>query len=370
MYHGLFRRNLPELWKLHDNIDLNEKAVYILSLQDMHSGSTPSGGTLTASRVIDDSRNWLEFPPIKQLLLEYICTSYQLLVLKQATKKQHKLYAKLVSDFHDVAKANGYSVAKSANDQSILKHLRVFFRYRFQKARKQLQSMKMATESEDQKISLQSLIRQAESVDFANPRPELVVAMAKDADITSNSSYENGRLSHPIMVDKSNVSSFIRNNSGILVQEKDSYHSKGVFRDDTMPPQSTSRKRSASPGPQKYRSSLSEKPKTILREPKIARRSIVSPGSQSIDILSPDIVMYGNMPAKQSVEAVSKNFERSVIEGFAPLKTLELLKTDQTVPRNGITKNCLPFCLLDSTSERVDQVEINTRNALEVSFSD
>jgi hypothetical protein len=45
-----------------------------------------------------------------------------------------------------------------------------------------------------------------------------------------------------------------------------------------------------------------------------------------------------------------------------------LLQAHQTLPLKGTTETCLPFCLLDGTSERINQAQTNPQNALEVSF--
>jgi hypothetical protein len=348
MYHGLFHRDFPELWKLHDNKDLREKAVYVLSLQRLQTGITLNSATVTISGVIDDSCLWLEFPPVKQLLFDCICTNYQLLVLTKTSQRQHKLYAKFISDLHVVIQANGYSVAESVNDQVVMKHLRVYFKSQFQKARKLLEAMKSA-ESRNQKHALQSLIGYAESIDFANPKPELFSATRMESE---KKFHQKGKLAHTEMVDKDDASlPTIGANTVIPPQDLDSSHAQCDFLDDTLPSQSTCRKRSASSGPQKSRCRLNRKGKADLRNSKGAGLSIVASGSHAIDVPSPENASRIITPAKQTVAVVSNNFEQSVLEGLAPQNAVPLRPVRQTLPLNVPKENCLPCCMLDGASE-------------------
>lgn len=371
MYHGLFHRDFPELWKLHSNQDLNEKVVYCLSLRQL-CASTMNGGTVTAARFIDESNDWLEFPLFKQLLFESIRTSYRLLILTQVTKKQREVYAKLISVFHDVAKANGYSIAESVDDKLILKHLRVFFRSHFQLARKLLQTLKSVSDSEDQKHYLKSLIQDAEAVDFDNPSPELVYTTSK-ATVDAPSSSQNVTSAIPKTVVNDRDASFDDANAVVSAASISSSPTECEAQSTSTFSHSRSRKRRAESQVRKLQLSSSKKSRTgISLVSTRARRSVVSPGSQSIDFRAPEIAQGTRTTGKQ--HATTPNSERTIVEALPRPNVIGLLQAgqgpqrQQTQPRNGITEESLPFRLLDDTNGSVGQSQTSSQSALEVSL--
>ncbi|KAL3919740.1 MAG: hypothetical protein SGILL_003600, partial [Bacillariaceae sp.] len=165
MFHGLFHRDFPDLWKLHEDNDLTEKVEYCLS-QDkklleelMEDGEAKSSSGSTKDKI-----TWKEFPALENFLYTSIGEHFVLLSAN-STKLQRELYKTLTQKALEIAKTESYKLDESIDDLELLSCLRSFFRPHFVKVRKQVQFMKTNSE-QNLKATLQSLIHRAEPIDL------------------------------------------------------------------------------------------------------------------------------------------------------------------------------------------------------------
>ncbi|KAL3922218.1 MAG: hypothetical protein SGILL_002324, partial [Bacillariaceae sp.] len=168
MFHGLFQRDYPELWKIQDDDILNEKILYCLSC-DKELLVKLIGNGLEAKRSRDTKEllQLIELPALRSFLYDSVKCHFPVLISNR-TKLQSGLLEKMAKDVLEIAKTKEYKLDKSLDEAKIATSLRVFYRLHFQTVRKQLQLMKTDTENRDFKVMLQSLILKASAVDLNN----------------------------------------------------------------------------------------------------------------------------------------------------------------------------------------------------------
>jgi hypothetical protein len=165
MFHGLFQRDYPELWKLYDNDDLNEKVLYCLSHDKQLLMQEMGDDIESKSKDAMELLRWQAFPALQDFLYDSIKSHFPVLVTNR-TKSQSEVILRMAKDMLQIAKTQGYTLDESLDVAKIAGSLRKYFRLHFQKVRKCLQFMKTVTENGDAKVTLQSLVRKADSVDL------------------------------------------------------------------------------------------------------------------------------------------------------------------------------------------------------------
>lgn len=359
MYHGLFHRDFPDFWKLHDNEDLNEKLIYCLSLR---LSSLADRSDESAPPAIDGTGAWLEFPQFQQFLTNSVRDHYELLSVTNPTKVQRELYTKLTEEVFSIISSNGFVGCESADEKVVLKCLRIFFRNHFLKARKELQTLKTVSETDDQRKTLQALIVEAqckrgEEGDAAVERPE---------QIGQNPPESTKRTS-----DEACAATGVSDDGpGGLGDVSAESHKR-----DSSSPQWGSRKRKDSSA-RVRRSSLPKKNRPSgSRDGNRGCLSVVSPSSHTLNLPSPETYADMDTPPPKPINGLSQKLEPLSTEAVANPNIFGLLNTSgrgsttlshhPTLTLNGSVDTNSPFQLPESFGSTMNQVGRSSQDAIE-----
>jgi hypothetical protein len=165
-FHPLFTRDFPELWNLEHDEELSEKVVLCIFLDRKCHKVNESTGT------VDESCDWEDYPPLLQIICEYTARFYRAFSLLSAagrrtgkeTKLVKKVFHNLVKELREYANSNGLEFAESFDDNMVITSLRKFFKRRLEKSRQKLMSLKMKSDSVEEKTAFHKLILQATSL--------------------------------------------------------------------------------------------------------------------------------------------------------------------------------------------------------------
>lgn len=307
MFHGLFHRDFPDLWKLRADESLEEKVLYRLSIKLQQEAPTPQGAAMGATLVLDNKGEWIDWPDFKQLLLDSIRQKFDLLYLRtgsQQTKSQKEYFVKLSSDMLSILAAKGIV----SDEKVVLPSIRAYFKSLFRQARKELQSMKTSSGTNQEWLALNALVLKAQSEDFSDY--ELVATMKRKASDAPGSTVESDE---PPEV------------SAGKLEERTAAHADS--------------ERDVPTGPTEKKHALSRKRGSVGQKPDLKKRKTGDPRGSSefgLSVLSPGFhPLKGPTPEKLPENSTASDIEQRMRPSSTenPVTTVPGITPDQTILR-------------------------------------
>ncbi|KAG7348096.1 HSF-type DNA-binding protein [Nitzschia inconspicua] len=362
MFHSLFHRDFPELWKLHTDKDLNEKVLYFLAVRLQEQAPVPIEVPDSTTLFGDDKGEWLCLPEFKQLLLDSISEHYELLYVqngKRLSTAQREFYKKLSTDVIAISALEGKI---DTDEKAINACLRKHFRSLFSDARKELESLKIS-ESNNHRMVLNSLIHKAQSGGFKK-------SMASTVEMTPLESLESAFVNEEksrMEIEASSDSSKVHKARSVDLVLRANGTGSSVS-------QSKSRKRRGTSfcGKKKEFNRLKKRRSDDSGCLDQETLSLLTLGSHKLSIPSPEHPSGKEAAQSKTSNGTADNLESSSLTVVPNPTILNLLNGGQrrserrsnqsTWAHHGSAEKHLPFHLLDSVEEDMDQFRNGRRN--------